>query len=110
MRQGLGGRSAKHKVWKGQLWRSERLGVKLHIQRQGRFPTVDGLLKGSSEKMDRSKGGETSGFQFPVLDASCQGERPLSMHRGTRWVIPRDGCDLCPVPLCFHQRPLMGTA
>src|SRR5205807_1465357 len=109
MRQGLGGRCAKQKVWKRQLWRSGRLGVKSHIQRQGRFLTVDGLLKGSSEKMDRSKGGETSGFQFPVLYTSCQGERMLSMHQSTRWVIPRDGCDLGPVPRRFRQRSLIGT-
>src|SRR5205807_8146888 len=109
MRQGLGGRSAKQKMWKGQLWRSDRLGAKSPIQRQGRFLTVDGLLKVSSEKMDRSKGGETSGFQFLVLYASCQGERTLSMHQGTRWVIPHDGCDLCQVPRRFRQRSLIGT-
>src|SRR5947209_15184718 len=109
MRQGLGGRSAKQKVWKGQLWRSGRLGVKSRIQRQGRFLIVDGFLVVSSENMDRSKRGETSGFQFRVLDASCQGERTLSMHRGTLWVIPHDGCNLCPVALRFRQCLLFGA-
>ena len=41
---------------------------------------MHGLLNVSSEKMDHSKGEETSSLQFLVVYGSCQGECLLSMR------------------------------
>src|SRR6266487_5105146 len=59
--------------------------------------------------MDPSQQEETSGFQFLVLYAACQGERLLSMRQSTLWILPHEADDLSHVPLRFRQHMLIGT-
>src|SRR5258708_13673105 len=107
--QGLGERSAQDEGWQGQLARSGRLAAQSGIERQGGFQIAYGLLKVPPKQMDPSKCEETSGFQFLVLDCSCQGERLLSMRQGARWVLPHLGWDLSQIPRRFRQRFLILT-